>query len=80
MKSASLIQKIILERTLRVYDEKLTVTKTVNEWLFAGYTDPLLTMGNFISLFTNEKIPFDRVGWMYTVSIITVNYRCTYYN
>lgn len=73
VKTESLIHKIILERTLRMYDEEMMITKTAREWLFAGYADPLVTMSNLMSVFTKVDVPFDRVGWMYMVSIFNID-------
>lgn len=57
-----------------MYREGVSITKTANEWIFAGYSDPLVTMGNFVSKFaTDIVVPFDRIGWLYTVSAVDTN-------
>lgn len=57
-----------------MYREGLSITKTANEWIFAGYSDPLVTMGSIISKFAADiVVPFDRVGWLYTVSVVGAN-------
>ncbi|XP_014213282.1 protein croquemort-like isoform X2 [Copidosoma floridanum] len=48
----------ILERL-----EKLTVTKTVGQFLFDGYEDPLLDAATQAKL---KLIPFDKFGWFYS--------------
>lgn len=46
---------------------KIYVRKTVDELLFTGYTDSLLTMGKMMS---EADVPsYDRFGWFYMVSI-----------
>lgn len=47
---------------------KLPLAKTVKEYLFDGYKDPLLDLINLINS-TEFKIPFDKFGWFYAVSI-----------
>lgn len=46
-----------------------SITKTASEWLFEGYSDTFVTIGGFIANFVKEvEVPFDRIGWLYTVS------------
>lgn len=65
-KDANGFQKGILAMTLS--SRQVTVTKTANEWLFKGYKDPLVTIGGFVAKFVKEvEVPYDRIGWLYTV-------------
>lgn len=47
------------------YNEELYITKTVNEWLFEGYEDPIISdiIGYHIP---GVEIPFNRIGWFYS--------------
>lgn len=57
----------------------VTTTKTASEWLFEGYKDPLVTLGGIVAKFIKEvEVPFDRIGWMYTVSCHRPNYNAVY--
>lgn len=57
----------------------VTTTKTASEWLFEGYKDPLVTLGGIVAKFIKEvEVPFDRIGWMYTVSCHRRNYNGAY--
>jgi len=53
----------------KVAKVKLPLAKTVREYLFEGYKDPLLDLINTINN-TEFKIPFDKFGWFYNVSKI----------
>lgn len=43
------------------------IVKTVDELLFTGYEDPLITMGQMAVDDGEEIPPFDRFGWFYLV-------------
>ena len=43
------------------------VTKTVREFLFDGYEDPLITMAETLPALAQIDIPFDKFGWFYKV-------------
>lgn len=49
-----------------LYDQQINVVKTAGELLFDGYEDNMVLMGKH--MFQDVEIPFDRVGWFYTVS------------
>lgn len=56
---------------LNAYKKKFYITKSANEWIFAGYQDPFVTLGGIASKFTKDvEVPYDRIGWLYTVSFI----------
>lgn len=68
-KDDSNFQKMVIARTLKMYNAGVSITKTADEWLFTGYVDPFLSLGNLLSKFNKDmKIPYDRVGYLYTVS------------
>lgn len=50
----------LLLKTSRIY-----VRKTVNELLFAGYDDPLISLGKMAITDDEELPPYDRFGWFY---------------
>lgn len=47
---------------------KVVITKTVDEWLFKGYEDMLITMGK-VAVTDDDLPPFDKFGWFYLVCI-----------
>uniref|UniRef100_A0A1B0FR51 Plasma membrane glycoprotein CD36 n=1 Tax=Glossina morsitans morsitans TaxID=37546 RepID=A0A1B0FR51_GLOMM len=66
-KDDSNFQKMVIARTLKMYNAGVSITKTADEWLFTGYVDPFLSLGNLLSKFNKDmKIPYDRVGYLYT--------------
>lgn len=48
--------------------QKISVTKTVSEFLFEGYVDPLLTAGQGWP--ASSKVPYDKFGWFYKVRLL----------
>ncbi|XP_075225476.1 protein croquemort-like [Lycorma delicatula] len=46
--------------------QKMSITKTVNELLFEGYSDTLLNLARKMPAFKGVEIPFDKFGWFYT--------------
>lgn len=56
---------------LKMYRQPLAVTKTVDELLFTGYEDDMITTARAIPAFlgSDVEVPFDRFGWFYTVSV-----------
>lgn len=60
----------IVSMGLTVYNEHVTINKTARELLFEGYEDEMVLMGRegLIDSFKPEDIPYDRIGWFYTVS------------
>lgn len=50
---------------LSLYNQKVTVTKTVGEFLFEGYEDDMVSLAKSLPFLAGEEIPFDRVGWFY---------------
>lgn len=62
---------------LEVYEKKIPITKTVAEFLFDGYEDDLLTLSRTPgaideSFMKVPDVPFDKIGWFYTVSKILI--------
>ena len=57
-----------MEMSLAFFGQKIHITKTANEWLFEGYSDPIITIAKDVaSYFGVGDIPFDRFGWFYMV-------------
>lgn len=54
---------------LKIYNQPLAVTKTVDELLFTGYEDDMITIARDMPGFFGEdvQVPFDKFGWFYTV-------------
>lgn len=60
---------MLAARALKMYNAGISITKTADQWLFTGYTDPFLTIGSLLSKFNKYiKIPYDRIGYLYGVS------------
>lgn len=58
-----------IEISLNAFGQKIFTTKTVDEWLFQGYDDPIIPTAAMIAkLIGVGDIPFDRFGWFYQVS------------
>lgn len=55
-----------LSYLLNQFSNKIYVVKTVDELLFNGYDDKLITMGKMSGL-DEDSPPFDKFGWFYTV-------------
>lgn len=71
MKHKSSFEKFFLNKGFNAYKKKFFITKSANEWIFSGYQDPFVTIGGLVSKFTSEvEVPYDRIGWLYTVSLI----------
>lgn len=51
------------------------VSKSVREFLFDGYDDPLLDAAQVLKHLVNVTIPFDKFGWFYGVSISSLDTR-----
>ena len=52
---------------MNIANEKLTVTKTVNELLFEGYSDELLKLASKLPI---SGLKYDKFGWFYSVGSI----------
>lgn len=48
--------------------QKIYVTKRAGEFLFEGYSDPLIEVAMKIPGLSSQ-VPFDRFGWFYKVFI-----------
>jgi hypothetical protein len=51
---------------LKVIRSDLFVTKTVSEFTFDGYSDPLIDLGRRFPI--GDFPPIDKFGWFYQVS------------
>lgn len=65
MKHKPKIIRDIANRVMQVIGEKLIITKTVNELLFEGYNDTMLTIARKMKL---TKIPMTKFAWFFEVS------------
>lgn len=54
------------------------VEKTVDELLFTGYEDKLITMGKMSGM-DEDAPPFDRFGWFYMVRNYRISKQCIYF-
>lgn len=62
------IVKLAVNGLLKFTGEKLTVTRTVDELLFKGYNDRLLSIASKLEKFNITVLPYDKFGWFYQVS------------
>lgn len=54
---------------LAMYDQEISVTKSVDELLFTGYSDEMIDVARAVPIFGSDvEVPFDKFGWFYTVS------------
>lgn len=59
--------RMMLDQAMRLLGTRLYVKKKVREFLFEGYTDPLLDLAGILPPgFVPVTIPFDKFGWFYT--------------
>lgn len=62
------VRRKMVDVGLNLYQQKMSVKKTVDELLFTGYSDDMLDMARAMPLFGKDvEVPFDRFGWFYTV-------------
>ncbi|KAJ9578471.1 hypothetical protein L9F63_005291, partial [Diploptera punctata] len=54
-----------LAAALKVVEKTVWITKTVQEHLFDGYTDPLLSIATSLPGFSVMKLPADKIGFFY---------------
>ncbi|XP_037070531.1 protein croquemort-like [Pollicipes pollicipes] len=57
--------KVMFNEMVNSVDTKPFVTRTVREFLFDGYDDPLLDAASVLKYLVNISIPFDKFGWFY---------------
>lgn len=59
---------------LSLYQQEITIRKSVDELLFSGYSDDMITTARTMTGLFGKKIevPFDKFGWFYSVSRIRV--------
>ncbi|XP_034472920.1 protein peste [Drosophila innubila] len=66
-KQWSSIKRGIVDTGLKIYDREISVTKTVDEMLFTGYSDTMIDAARAFPVFGDDvKVPFDKFGWFYT--------------
>lgn len=59
---------------LSLYQQEITIRKSIDELLFSGYSDDMITTARTMTGLFGKKIevPFDKFGWFYSVSRIRV--------
>lgn len=63
------MRRNLVDVGLKLYGQELSITRTVDEMLFTGYSDDMLDMARAMPLFGKDvDVPFDKFGWFYTVS------------
>lgn len=70
----SWLMKKAVSAVLKKYKQEVFITKTARELLFEGYQDDLIYITYHMShlLPFKLKVPVDRFGWMYDVSLETI--------
>ncbi|XP_067625345.1 uncharacterized protein [Eurosta solidaginis] len=65
-KNWNVLRQYGVDLALNVYDNNMSIKKTVDELLFAGYHDYLLDAANILpATLTEVSVPFDRFGYCY---------------
>ncbi|XP_076296719.1 protein croquemort [Lasioglossum baleicum] len=54
--------KYLVDKAMEILEEKLVITKTVNELLFEGFNDDILKLARAMNL---TKIPMNKFAWFY---------------
>lgn len=54
-----------VDKMFKILNTNISVTKTVGEWLFDGYNDPVLDLIHTINSTQVPQFPFDKFGWFY---------------
>ncbi|XP_037825530.1 protein peste-like [Lucilia sericata] len=61
------VRRRMVDMGLKLYGQEMSVTKTVDELLFTGYSDDMIDMARSVPIFGNDvEVPFDKFGWFYT--------------
>ncbi|EDW12640.1 protein peste [Drosophila mojavensis] len=61
------VKRGMVDVGLKLYGQEMSVTKTVDEMLFTGYSDSMIDVAMAMPIFGDEvKVPFDKFGWFYT--------------
>ncbi|XP_019846775.2 protein peste [Bactrocera dorsalis] len=61
------VRRNLVDVGLKLYGQELSITRSVDEMLFTGYSDDMLEMARAMPLFGKDvEVPFDRFGWFYT--------------
>ncbi|XP_017060504.1 protein peste [Drosophila ficusphila] len=61
------VKRTIVDVGLTMYGAEMTVTKSIDELLFTGYSDAMIDVARAMPIFGDEvKVPFDKFGWFYT--------------
>lgn len=67
LRNAGIFYRLILAAAMGGFHTKIHVTKTAREFLFDGYSDPLLNLASIVpSSVVPVQIPFDKFGWFYS--------------
>uniref|UniRef100_A0A0A1WNN1 Protein croquemort n=1 Tax=Zeugodacus cucurbitae TaxID=28588 RepID=A0A0A1WNN1_ZEUCU len=61
------MRRNLVDVGLKLYGQEMSITRTVDEMLFTGYSDDMLDMARAMPLFGKDvEVPFDKFGWFYT--------------
>ncbi|XP_068142956.1 LOW QUALITY PROTEIN: protein peste-like [Drosophila tropicalis] len=61
------VKRGMVDVGLKLYDQQMSVRKSVDELLFTGYNDIMIDMAIAMPVFGDDvKVPFDKFGWFYT--------------
>lgn len=74
MKNYNSIVKRVVNALLKV-EESFAINRSVREWLFDGFSDPVLDVATKLRelKIVDIPIPYDKFGWFYTVSYVLNN-------
>jgi len=59
------LMKFMFNEMVDAVNTRVFVTHSVREFLFDGYSDPLLDAAQVMHFLVNVSIPFDKFGWFY---------------
>ncbi|XP_054741988.1 protein peste-like [Anastrepha obliqua] len=61
------VRRNLVDVGLKLYGQEMSITRTIDEMLFTGYSDDMLDMARAMPLFGKDvEVPFDKFGWFYT--------------
>ncbi|ODN02981.1 Protein croquemort [Orchesella cincta] len=67
LRDAGIFYKFALAAAMAALRTKVHTTKTVREFIFDGYSDPLLNLASIVpASVVPVSIPFDKFGWFYS--------------
>ncbi|BFF95494.1 protein peste [Drosophila madeirensis] len=58
----SWLGRVSVNMAIRMYDQRLAITRSADEWLFKGFEHPFISLGK---LLRPEDVPYSRIGYQY---------------